>query len=265
MSESGTAPRMTFWEHLDALRAVLMRVVVAMVVLGVVAFVYKEQLFAVILAPKQSDFMMFRWLAAAGQWLGVSGMEMAPFDVRLISTQLTQQFVTHIKMALLAGFLLTFPYILYEVFRFVSPALYVRERRYALRFILSGYVMFMVGVAMSYFVIFPLTFRFLATYQVSVEVENHIVLESYIGTMMMLNLMMGILFEMPVLSWLFAKMGFLSAAFLRNYRRHAIVILLFVAAIITPTSDVFTLLLVAIPIYLLYEVSIWIVALSNRA
>lgn len=163
-----------------------------------------------------------------------------------------------------AAFLLVFPYVLYELFRFVSPALYARERKYAFRVVGSGYVMFMLGAALSYFLIFPLTFRFLGTYQVSSEVENQIVLESYIGTMMMLNLMMGIVFEIPVLSWLFAKMGFISASFLRKYRRHAVVILLVIAALITPTADIVTLILVGLPMYLLYEVSILVVTATIR-
>ena len=151
------------------------------------------------------------------------------------------------RVALYAAFLLIFPYILYELFRFISPALYSNERKYAFQIIASGYFMFMMGVALSYFLIFPLTFRFLGTYQVSALVENQIVLESYISTMMMLNLMMGIVFEIPILCWLFAKLGFISASFLRSYRKHAIVILLIIAAIITPTADIFTLLLVSLP------------------
>ena len=124
--------------------------------------------------------------------------------------------------------------------------------------------MFMVGVLISYFLIFPLTFRFLGTYQVSDQVENMISLQSYISTLLMMSLAMGIVFEIPILSWLFAKLGFISADFMRRYRRHAVVIILVVAAIITPTSDVFTLLLVSLPMWLLYEVSIWIVKRSVR-
>ena len=125
-----------------------------------------------------------------------------------------------------------------------------------------GYIMFMVGVLISYFLIFPLTFRFLGTYQVSDQVENMISLQSYISTLLMMSLAMGIVFEIPILSWLFAKLGFISADFMRRYRRHAVVIILVVAAIITPTSDVFTLLLVSLPMWLLYEVSILIVKRS---
>lgn len=128
-----------------------------------------------------------------------------------------------------------------------------------MRVVGGGYAMFVLGVAVSYFLIFPLTFRFLGTYQVSGEVENLISLQSYISTLMTMSLAMGLVFEIPILSWLFAKLGFFSADFMRRYRKHAIVAILVVAAIITPTSDVFTLSLVALPMWLLYEVSIFIV------
>ena len=163
------------------------------------------------------------------------------------------------KTALCAGVLCASPYILYQLFRFVSPALYANERKYVVRVVGGGYAMFVFGVLVSYFLIFPLTFRFLGTYQVSGEVANLITLDSYISTLLLMCLSMGIVFEIPILSWLFAKLGFLSADFMRRYRKHAIVIILVVAAIITPTSDVFTLSLVALPMWVLYETSIFIV------
>lgn len=254
----------TFWEHLDALRNSLWKIAATIIVIGCIAFFFKDALFAVILAPKDSDFITYRLLEKIGSVFSLPDAGMDSFSVKLINTQLAQQFTIHIRMAMYAGFLLAFPYVLYEIFRFVSPALYANERKYACRVIVSGYIMFMIGAALSYFLIFPLTFRFLGTYQVSAEVENQIVLESYIGTLMTLNLMMGIMFEIPVLSWLFAKLGFISTAFLRKYRRHAIVTLLILSAVITPTSDIVTLLLVAFPMYLLYEISILVVAWTGK-
>lgn len=252
----------TFWDHLDELRGVLVRIIVAVVLAAMVAFLLKDQLFAIILAPKDSDFITFYLLDGVISLLSL-GEGVESFSVDLINTQLTQQFITHITMAIYAGFLVVFPYLLYELFRFVSPALYVDERRYTSGVVASGYVMFLLGVALNYFLIFPLTFRFLGSYQVSEVVVNMISLESYIGTFMMLNMMMGLIFEMPILCWLFAKLGFISAAFMKEYRRHAVVLLLFVAALITPTVDVVTLILVAMPMYLLYEVSILIVQLTS--
>ena len=163
-----------------------------------------------------------------------------------------------------AGIILASPYILYQLFRFVSPALYENEKRYSTRVIIWGYVLFLLGVLFSYFLIFPFTFRFLALYQVSPEVENTIMLSSYIDTLTMLSLMMGITFEIPILAWLFAKLGFLTADFMTKYRKHALVISLVIAAIITPTSDVVTLLMVTFPMFVLYEVSIFIVRRTGR-
>ena len=226
-------PVVTFWDHLEELRRVLFKVVGAVMVLMVVAFCFKDELFAVVLAPQQSDFIVYRWLGAES------------FQVQLINTQLASQFITHMKVACYAGILLASPYIIYQLFRFVSPALYANERRYVVQMTFWGYLLFMLGVLLNYFLIFPLTFRFLGTYQVSALVENTITLTSYVDTLMMLSLMMGIVFEIPILSWLFAKLGFLTSSFMKKYRRHAIVLILIVAAFITPTSDVFTLTLVA--------------------
>lgn len=250
----------SFWEHLDVLRTAIVKIVAVAVVFGIVAFFFKEELFSIVLAPKEDGFVTYQLLDRIATWAGGA---VEPFSVRLINTGLAQQFIIHMKTALCAGVLCASPYILYQLFRFVSPALYENERRYVTRVVGGGYMMFGLGVLISYFLIFPLTFRFLGTYQVSGDVDNLISLESYISTLVMMCLAMGIVFEIPILSWLFAKLGFLSADFMRKYRKHAIVIILIVAAIITPTSDVFTLSLVALPMWVLYEVSIWIVKNSK--
>ena len=247
----------SFWEHLDVLRATIGKIVAVAVVFGIAAFFFKEQLFNVVLAPKNDGFVTYRLLDRMAAW---AGGVVEPFSVQLINTGLAQQFIIHMKAALCAGVLCASPYILYQLFRFVSPALYVNERKYVVQVVGGGYAMFALGVAVSYFLIFPLTFRFLGTYQVSGEVENMIALQSYISTLMTMSLAMGLVFEIPILSWLFAKLGFLSADFMRKYRKHAIVVILVVAAIITPTSDVFTLSLVSLPIWILYETSILLVS-----
>lgn len=222
--------------------------------------IFKEQLFDVILAPKNGKFITYRLLNRIILWTGNS---IPPFSIRFINTEFAQQFIIHMKTALCVGMLCTSPYILYQLFRFVSPALYDNERRYVIRMVGGGYAMFSLGVLVSYFLIFPLTFRFLGTYQVNGDVDNLITFDSYISTLVMMCLAMGVIFEISILSWLFAKLGFLSADFMRKYRKHAIVIILVVAAIITPTSDVFTLSLVALPMWVLYEMSIWIVKNSK--
>lgn len=246
----------TFWEHLDELRHTLLRIILVTVTAAIAAFLFKEQLFDIVLAPKDADFITYRLMGR------LSAME--HFSVSLVNTGLAEQFVIHMQTALAAGVLCASPYILYEIFRFVSPALYTGERRHALRLVGSGYTMFLLGVLLSYYLIFPLTFRFLGTYQVSGEVENMITLKSYMSTLIMMCLTIGIVFEMPVLAWLFSRMGLLTAPFMRRYRRHAVVLILIVAAVITPTSDVFTLLLVSLPMCLLYEASIVIVSMARK-
>ena len=248
---------MNFWDHLDILRSVILKILAVTLVFSLIAFVFKDTLFTIVLAPKNADFITYQWLNLVGDLL--PGGEMANFNVALINTGLAEQFIIHMKTAFCAGILCASPYILYQMFRFVSPALYENEKSYAVKSIGWGYLMFLIGVGVSYYLVFPLTFRFLGTYQVSHEVANMISLQSYMSTLILMSLAMGIVFEMPVLAWLFAKMGFISTTYLRKYRKHAIVIILIAAAIITPTSDVFTLIVVSLPMYLLYELSITIV------
>ena len=242
---------LTFWDHLDELRAVLIRILVITAIAAVAAFCLKEELFAVVLAPRSSDFITYR----------VMGVE--PFCINLMNTGLTEQFMIHLRTALYAGVLVALPYILYQLFRFVSPALYDHERRYATLLVGSGYMMFMMGTLLNYLLIFPLTVKFLGTYQVSPDVANMLTIQSYIDALLMMNFVMGIVFELPVVCWLLGKMGLVTAQIMSQWRRHAVVVILIVAAIITPTTDAFTLFLVALPIWLLYEMSIWIVRITN--
>jgi len=243
---------MTFWDHLDVLRSALIRMVTAMVLLGIAAFIMKDALFAIVLAPRSSDFVSYRLL-------GVDA-----FSLHLMNTGLTEQFMVHVRTAMYAGLLLASPYILYELFRFISPGLYENERRYAIWIVGAAYVMFLAGTAVNYFMVFPLTVRFLGTYQVSPDVENMLTLQSYIDTFLGMSLVMGLVFELPVVCGLMGRLGLLTDHWMTEYRRHAIVTILIGSAIITPTTDVFTLVVVALPIYLLYEVSILIVRTTKR-
>jgi len=246
---------LTFWQHLDVLRGSMIRCLVAITGCAIVAFCLKEPLFDFILWPQKADFPTYRFLSTLNSHLSTFNSN----EIPLISTGLAQQFIVHMKVALAVGALCVSPYILYEVFRFVSPALYPNERAASLPAVLAGYVMFLLGVALTYLLIFPFTFRFLGTYQVQPDVPNLIVLDSYISTLLIMSLMMGVLFELPVLSWLLAKIGLLTSAPMSKYRKHAIVAIMIVAAVITPTGDIFTLSLVTIPIYVLYEAGIWVV------
>ena len=234
---------MTFWEHLDELRGSLIRMAIAAIAMGLVAFAMKETLFDIVLAPSKSDFFLYRIIGAE------------PFDIKLINTGLAEQFTIHMKVALTVGLLVASPYILYLLFHFVSPALYENEKRYSVRITLSAYLMFIVGVALNYFLVFPLTVRFLGTYSVSADIENMLTLSSYVDSMLMMSLWFGIIFELPVVCWLLGKFGLLKAEWMTRFRRHAIVAILIIAAIITPTGDIFTLMVVSLPIYILYEAS----------
>jgi sec-independent protein translocase protein TatC len=255
MSEAGKPSEqqetLTFWDHLDELRTVIIRILVITAIAAVAAFCLKEELFAVVLAPRSSDFITYRLM----------GVE--PFSISLMNTGLTEQFMVHLRTALYAGVLVALPYILYQLFRFVSPALYDHERRYATLLVGSGYMIFMVGTLLNYLLIFPLTVKFLGTYQVSPEVTNMLTLQSYMDTLLMMNFVMGIVFELPVVSWILGKMGVINAQMMSSMRRHAVVAILIVAAMITPTTDAFTLFVVALPIWLLYEMSIWIVRITK--
>lgn len=248
-SSEGANPAdgLTFWDHLDELRSRLLRCLALTAVLGVVAFALKEPLFDIVLAPRSSDFLTYRLL----------GVE--PFVVGLMNTGLTEQFMIHLKVALYAGLLVASPYVLYQIFAFVSPALYANERRYATQIVGSAYVMFAVGTLLNYLLIFPLTVRFLGTYQVSPDVANMLTLQSYTDTLITMSLLLGLVFELPVVCWILGRMGVLKRSFMREYRRHAVVVILVIAAIITPTTDAFTLSIVALPIWLLYELSILLV------
>lgn len=230
---------MTFWEHLDELRSRIWKMLLAAVGAAILCFCFKDVLFSVVMAPK-------------------------PADLQLINTELIQQFVIHMRVALWGGILISSPYILYQLFAFVEPALYAMERRATLRAVAAGYLLFLSGVALCYFIIFPITVRFLGSYQVSNDVKNTITLESYISLLGTLCLVLGIVFELPVLCWLLGKVGVLKYNTMRKYRRYAIVVILVAAAVITPTGDPFTLALVSVPIYLLWELSILIVKHVER-
>lgn len=252
---------LTFWDHLDELRGTLLKIIGVAVLFGIVAFIFKEQLFDIVLAPSKSDFVTYRLLNRLAE---LAGSAMADFNIDLVNISLAQQFIIHMKTALYAGLLCASPYVIYAILSFISPAFYTHERRYVYTLVGCAYMMFVVGVLLCYFLIFPLTFRFLGTYQVSAEVANMISLDSYMSTFTSMSLMFGLVCEMPVLCWLFAKLGMLKAEFMRNYRKHAIVVILVLAAIITPTSDIFTLSLVSVPMWLLYELSIKVVSVTQK-
>ncbi len=249
---------MTFWGHLEELRWTLFRVVAALFVCLIACFCAMPYLFDhVILAPTTSDFFLYRWLAS---WGGdnplLPNFSDGTFRVEIININVASQFLTHISTSFWCALLLVFPYLVFEIWRFVQPALFANERKSVAGAFIGGTFMFFLGCAVGYTLVFPFTFRFLTEYRLSSSIVNQISLNSYMGNFLMLIFMMGIVFELPLLAWLLSKMGLVTKEFLRKYRRHAIVVLLLLSAVITPSGDPFTLMVVFLPLYLLYELSI---------
>lgn len=255
---------MSFWDHIDALRSVLIRIVVVLVVVTVGLFCVMPTLFdQVILAPCHGDFVLYRLferITSSVSWL--PQFKTDGFQVELINIKLASQFFIHMSSSFWLALVLTFPIVLYLFWTFIAPALYPSEKRGVRTAFLIGCLMFFMGVAVGYFIVFPVTLRFLADYHVSQLVPNQISLDSYMDTFLMLIFVMGIIFELPLLAWLLGSLGVLHRDFFRKYRRHAVVVLLALAAIITPTGDPFTLSIVFLPIYLLFELSAYLVPQS---
>ncbi len=254
---------MTFWEHLEALRWHLVRSIVVVVVLGVAAFLNKEIIFNyIILAPKSSDFITNRLLCELGRWAAAHLSFISPealcvenFNLTLINIKMAGQFLTHLYISVFAGIIVAVPYILWEVWRFIKPALYKHEQQHASGAVFWSSFLFLVGVLFSYFLIVPLAIMFLGTYNVSASVENQIALNSYISTVVSLTFAVGLVFELPIFVFFLTKVGVITPAFMRRSRKAMIVVVLIVSAIITP-ADVFSQILVAIPLLGLYEISI---------
>ncbi len=248
---------MSFWSHLEALRWVLMRIILVYLILVGCCFAAMPHIFnSVILGPTSSDFILYQWLGSLGGDGTFFPDFSSPFKVDIINVKLASQFITHISTSFCLGFLLIFPYLITEVWMFVRPALYDNEKRSVMALLAFGVPMFYLGCATGYFIVFPFTFRFLAQYELSADITNMISLGSYIDNFLMLVFVMGIVFELPFVTWILSKMGLVTSGFLKKYRRQAVVTLLVLAAIITPTGDPFTLMVVFVPLYVLYELSI---------
>ena len=245
---------MTFGGHLEVFRRMLFRIIAVVMVLAVAIFCFKDETFELLLAPSQWDFVTYRYIEAFLHRLG-SDFHFSQFHINLIATELSSQFMTHITTALYLGLLGASPYILVELFRFITPALYENEKKYSVQVAAIMYLLFIIGVLMSYFILFPISFRFLGTYSVSGIVESNITLKSYISTFTTLTLVMGLVFQLPVIAFFLGKLEVVNSDMLKQYRKYAFLVIMVVAAIITP-PDLMTLILVTIPLYLLYEVSI---------
>jgi len=251
---------MTFLEHLEELRWHIIRSFLAIVIFAVLAFIYKKIIFdKIILAPNGPDFITNRFLCRFAEMINSPSLCINQKPIELISIKMSGQFTTHINISLIAGVILAFPYVFWEFWKFFKPALYDKERKHARGAVLSASFLFMLGVVFGYFVIVPLSLNFLGTYSVSDLVHNQINVKSYIGTVSSIVLASGLSFELPVVAYFLARIGIITPKFMRQYRKHSIIVILIIAAIITP-PDVFSQTLVAIPLLLLYEISILIVA-----
>ncbi len=266
---------MSFLDHLEVLRWHLMRSILVILFFAVIAFIYSDFIFErIIFAPKEASFWTNRMLCSAGEYLqgffevlgitvnnGFLCINTIPIDIYNIN--MAGQFSTHIRISLLLGLIMAFPYVFWEMWRFIKPALFDKEIKHSRGAIFYTSGLFLSGVLFGYYLITPLTIHFLGSYQVSSSVANEINLDSYISTINSVILAAGIIFELPVLVYFFAKIGLVSEAFLKKYRKHSIIVILSLSAIITP-PDVFSQLLVCLPLVILYEISIKITKRIER-
>ncbi len=257
---------MTFWDHLDDLRGTLLRIAAVYIVVCIAAFAAMPRIFdEVIMAPCSGSFPLYGLINSLAEKAGdiFGDFSTAPdFKVNVVSLELTSQFFTHMSATCWLALVVCFPVIIYFLWSFVSPGLYEHEKRGIRKAFVFGNLMFYLGVATGYFLVFPLAVRFLAEYRLSDHIQAVVSLDSYMDNFFTLLLMTGLVFELPLLAWLLGKMGLITRSFFGRFRRHAIVVLLIVAALVTPTGDPFTLFVVFIPLYGLWEFSAALVPAS---
>lgn len=247
---------MSFLGHLEVLRWTLVRSSLAIVAFGMIAFVMKDFIFnRILLAPKDPSFFTYRFLCSVSQKLGTDGLciDEIPFIVQ--SRTMAGQFSAHIWTSIAFGFIMAFPYIIWEVWKFIKPALYDSEKKHAKSFIVITSFLFFLGILFGYYVITPLSINFLGSYRVAEEVKNNFDLSSYTGLLKASCLSAGFIFELPIIIYFLTKMGLVTPEFLKEYRKYALVLVLILAAVITP-PDIISQVIVAIPMVILYEVSI---------
>lgn len=263
MTNENSQDLLTFGGHLEVLRRMLFRIIAVAGTLATTVFCFKDITWRFLLAPSEYSFTTYRWIEDIARAAGFN-FHFEQFKVDLIATDLSSQFMTHITTSLYLGLLGASPYIIYEIFRFVSPALYDNEKKYSVQVVTIVYILFILGVLMSYYVLFPISFRFLGTYSVAERIHSTITLDSYISTFTTLTLLMGVVFQLPVIAFILARLGLITSEMLSKYRKHSFIIIMFVAAVITP-PDLMTLVLVTVPLYFLYEISIRVAKWTERA
>ena len=251
-----TASADTFWGHLEVFRWVIIRSLLVLTGLAVVIFCYKDFVFdRIVLAPCDGDFITYRLMCRLANWVSLPSLCPQMQSIEMININLASQLFVHISISFCMALLVAFPYLMVDLWFFVAPALYRREKRMAVKTVIAFFFQFFLGVFLAYYLIFPLTLNFLGNYQVSERVVNQISLNSYVSTLSGLLFMLGLAFEMPIVACFFAKIGVLTAEMFTRFRKYSVVVVLVLAAIITPSTDIFTMLLVALPLQLLYEFS----------
>ncbi len=249
----------TFWTHIDELRKYLFRSIIVILVFAIIAFLYKDFIFnTIILLPSDTKFITYRAFCKIGTLLNFDGFCFQPYRLDLINTEIGGQFRYHLLISTIAGIIIAFPYIVWQLWLFIKPALSEKELKSSRGIIIYISTLFIFGILFGYFLICPLTINFLATYELSANIKNLISIGSYISILSILTLSMGLVFELPVLIYFLTKIGLLSSLFLRKHRKHAIVIIAILAAFITPSGDAFSMLLVGFPIWMLFEISIFV-------
>ncbi|HKJ43567.1 MAG TPA: twin-arginine translocase subunit TatC [Sunxiuqinia sp.] len=258
------ADEMTFLEHLEELRWHIIRAFLSIIVFSFVAFLNKKFIFdTIIFNPKTPDFWTNRMFAKLADLTGVESLHINAKDLPLIALKMSDNFMTHIWTSIIAGAILASPYVFWEIWRFIRPALYEKERKSSGGAVFYMSMLFLLGVLFGYFLIVPLSVNFLGSYSISSEVTNQINMRSYISTVTSISLASGVIFELPIFVYFLSKIGILTPEFMRHYRRHAYVVLLLVSAIITP-PDVFSQIMVCLPLVMLYEVGIVISKRVNK-
>lgn len=251
---------MSFLEHLEELRWHIIRSILAILVFMILAFIFKNVIFdRIILGPKSPSFITNRLLCQLGEFLNTNALCINTRPLNLINIKMSGQLTTHITVSMVAGVILAFPVILWEFWQFFKPALRANEARYARGAVVAASMLFFTGVLFGFFMLAPLSIHFLSSYVISEDVVNQINIRSYIGTLTSICLATGLVFELPIIAFFLTKIGVITPTFMRKYRKHAIVVIFILAAIITP-PDVFSQTLVSIPLLILYEVSILISA-----
>lgn len=246
------ANELTFFEHIEVLRWHIIRALISVVVVSIAVFASKKIVFQyIILGPTSPDFPTYKFFCKLSP-----DFCFYPENLQIITRDIQEQFLSHIKVSLWLGFIVAFPYIFYEFWKFVKPGLYKNEIKAARGMVFMCSILFLSGVSFGYFLVAPVAITFLSSYSVSPEVANTTTLAALVNSLTMFTIPTGLIFEMPIVMYFLAKIGLVNSNFLAKYRKHSVVIITIVAAVITPSPDVFTMLMVGIPLYALYEISI---------